>query len=91
MQLVLMSIEEGQEIGREKHQYATQFIRVESGRAKAIVGKNIFILKDGDAIVVPPNTYHNIINTGKDPLKLYTIYSPPQHNKNTVEKNKTDL
>lgn len=90
MQLVLMSIEEGEEIGLEKHRNASQFIRVESGTAKAIVGKSKFFLKDGDAIIVPPNTLHNIINTGAEPLKIYTVYSPPQHGKNTVEKIKMD-
>jgi mannose-6-phosphate isomerase-like protein (cupin superfamily) len=77
-----MSIPSGEEIGFEKHTNTTQFIRIESGKGIAIVSGKKYLLKDGDAIIIPPNTKHNIIATSNDPLKLYTIYSPPEHPKN---------
>lgn len=82
LQLVLMSILPRQEIGKEKHK-KTQFIKVESGEGIAILGNKKYKLKKGYAIIIPPNKYHNIINNGKRSLKLYTIYSPPEHKKNT--------
>lgn len=86
MQLVLMSIPSGTDIGREKHKKNSQFIRVESGKGVVIIGRKIHRLRDGDAVIIPPNRYHNIINTGKKPLQLYTIYTPPEHPKNRKEK-----
>lgn len=83
IQLVLMSLEPGIEIGREKHTHTTQFIRVESGKGVAYIGNERFNLKDGDAVVIPPNVYHNIKATTE--LKLYTIYSPPEHPKHKKE------
>jgi mannose-6-phosphate isomerase-like protein (cupin superfamily) len=88
-QLVLMSIKGHEEIGLEIHPKTTQFIRVESGRGKAIIGKEVYRLKDGDAIIIPSGVKHNII-ASKDGLKLYTIYSPPHHPIGTIEKNKED-
>lgn len=90
LQLVLMSLNKNEEIGREKHKRTTQFIRVEKGHAKAIIGRKTYLLKDGDAIIIPPNRYHNIINTGAGKLKLYTLYSPPEHPKNRVQIYKSD-
>jgi mannose-6-phosphate isomerase-like protein (cupin superfamily) len=91
MQLVLMSLEPLQEIGFEIHQHTTQFFRIEQGHGKAIVGTESYILHDGSALVVPPNTRHNIINTSDtDKLKLYTIYTPPEHEKECIQKLKTD-
>jgi mannose-6-phosphate isomerase-like protein (cupin superfamily) len=86
MQLVLMSIPFGQDIGREKHRKTSQFIRVDSGRGLAVSGRKTHRLKDGDAVIIPPNRYHNIINTGKKPLQLYSIYTPPEHSKNRKQK-----
>jgi mannose-6-phosphate isomerase-like protein (cupin superfamily) len=88
-QLVLMNLKPHEEIGMEKHSYITQFIRVEDGTGKAIINKREYRLKDGDALVIPPNTTHNII-AGKIGLKLYTIYSPPEHDSNTIILNKED-
>ena len=85
-QLVLMCIQPGDEIGREKHDNTTQFIRIESGKGVAYIKNKRYNLKDGDAIVIPNNTYHNIINTGKKELKLYSIYSPPVHSPKTKTK-----
>lgn len=79
-QLVVMSINPENEIGKEKHLGITQFIKVVYGRCIAIIGKNRESLKKGSVIIIPPNTYHNIINASKTrKLKLYTIYSPPAH------------
>jgi mannose-6-phosphate isomerase-like protein (cupin superfamily) len=88
MQLVVMMIKPGEEIGMEKHSHTSQFIRVESGKAKAIIGDEKYYLKDGDVVIIPPKTYHNIINRGKSNLHLYTIYTPPEHPKKLKQKNK---
>jgi mannose-6-phosphate isomerase-like protein (cupin superfamily) len=96
MQLVVMSLKPNTEIGLEKHRKIDQFIRIESGTGKAIITNNkkeiiqTITLTDGSAIVIPKNTYHNIINTGSDKLKLYSIYSPPNHLPKTIHKNKPD-
>jgi mannose-6-phosphate isomerase-like protein (cupin superfamily) len=84
-QLVLMSLIPGQEIGNEVHPHTTQFIRVEKGSGMAYVGENSYRLKDGDAIVIPAGKWHNVV-AGKKGLKLYTIYSSPEHAKNLVQK-----
>lgn len=79
MQLVLMSLRKDQEIGMEKHEGITQFIRIEKGEAIAVVGSNKErkALVEGDAIMIPSNTWHNIIAVS--PVKLYTLYAPPAH------------
>jgi len=88
MQLVVMRLKPQEEIGVERHVKTSQFIRIESGKAKAIIGDKQYYLKDGDAVVIPPNSYHNIIAVGDEDLHLYTIYTPPAHSKNTKQKNK---
>jgi mannose-6-phosphate isomerase-like protein (cupin superfamily) len=88
-QLVLMSIEPGDDIGEEVHEL-DQFIRVEKGEGKAVLNGVEHILKDGSAVVVPEGVRHNIINTGSIPLKLYTLYSPPEHEDGTVHTTKAD-
>lgn len=89
MQLVLMNLHPNEEIGTETHSNTTQFIRIEDGDALAVInGKNIN-MKTNDAIVIPPGTEHNIINTSTKHLKLYTIYSPPEHPKDCVQNRKT--
>lgn len=94
MQLVLMSIPVGSDIHMEKHKKTTQFIRIEKGTGQAIImkgkTKKRYTLKDGDSIVIHPNTYHQIKNKGKTPLKLYALYSPPEHKPNLVQKNRPD-
>lgn len=77
-QLVLMSIEPNVEIGEESHN-ATQFIRIEKGDALLIIDNAYDFLHDNDFCIIPEHVLHNIINIGNEPLKLYTIYSPPQH------------
>lgn len=87
-QLVLMSLNPGEYIHREKHD-GTQFFRIEKGNGIAEVGTNNkkIKLKDGISLTIPPNVLHKIINNSKtEILKMYTIYSPPQHNPNTINK-----
>lgn len=90
-QLVVMCLQKGEEIGNEVHHNVDQFFRIEQGEAKFVFnGKETHIAKDGDAVIVPAGTYHNIINVSKGQLKLYTIYSPPNHPDKTVHKTKAD-
>jgi mannose-6-phosphate isomerase-like protein (cupin superfamily) len=87
MQLVAMSLLPKQEIGTEIHPYTTQFIRIEQGEGIAVIEDKPYLLHDDWSIIIPPGTKHNIINTSlTNPLKLYTIYSPPQHPENHVDK-----
>ncbi len=91
-QLVLMSLKPKEEIGMEIHNKVDQFIRIEKGTATAIIGKDenqkIYKLKKEYFIIIPAGTYHNIINTGRSELKLYSIYSPPNHKSGTIHKTK---
>jgi len=89
-QLVLMSIPAGEDIGMEVHEDHDQFIRVEQGTGKAILDGVEHALEDGSAVVIPAGTNHNIINTGKTDMKLYTIYSPPEHRDGTVHPTKAE-
>lgn len=77
-QLVLMSLKSGEEIGMEVHTL-DQFFRVEKGEGKAVLDGVEHKIEDGSAIVIPAGANHNIINTGSQEMKLYTIYSPPNH------------
>jgi len=86
-QLVLMNIQPGDEIGMEIH-HLDQFIRIEQGTAKAILDGVEHELKADFAVVVPAGTQHNIVNTGDTELKLYTVYSPPEHKDGIVEATK---
>lgn len=77
-QLVLMSLEPKQEIGLETHQNNDQFFRIESGNGRAVIDGHEYQLSNGSAVIVPAGATHNIINeSDSEPLKLYTIYSPP--------------
>jgi mannose-6-phosphate isomerase-like protein (cupin superfamily) len=90
-QLVVMSLGPGEEIGLETHDDVDQFIRVEGGRGTAILDGEEHALEDGSAVVIPAGTEHNVVNRSKtDPLKLYTIYSPPEHPPGTIHKTKAD-
>ncbi|MEK7626696.1 MAG: cupin domain-containing protein [Patescibacteria group bacterium] len=78
-QLVLMALKPGEEIGEEIHQM-DQFLRIEEGEGKAILDGIEHAIADGSAIIVPAGAKHNIVNTSSDkPMKLYTVYSPPNH------------
>jgi mannose-6-phosphate isomerase-like protein (cupin superfamily) len=91
-QLVVMCLQPGEEIGNEVHAAVDQFFRIEKGEAKFVLsGAEEHLVHDGDAVVVPAGTYHNVINTSSTKkLRLYTIYSPPQHPDGTVHKTKAD-
>ncbi len=83
-QLVLMSLAPREEIGEEVHD-GDQFFRFENGTGKAIIDSNEYQVSDGDVIIVPAGAKHNILNTSTtEPLKLYTIYSPPHHRDGVV-------
>jgi len=96
LQLTLMSINVGDDIGLELHSDHDQFLRVEQGQGLVKMGPSRDNLDyqrsvmDGYAVLVPAGTWHNLINTGKTPLKLYSIYAPPQHPKGTVHRTKAD-
>lgn len=88
-QLVLMNLLPEQEIGMETHAEHDQFLRFEEGSGKVIIDGEEFEVSDGDAVIIAAGSEHNVINTSKnDPLKLYTIYSPPEHPEGTVQKEK---
>ncbi|PIV44944.1 MAG: cupin domain-containing protein [Candidatus Nealsonbacteria bacterium CG02_land_8_20_14_3_00_37_10] len=90
-QLVLMSLKPGEEIGKEVHNNLDQFFRFEEGKGKVVIEKTEFPVEDGSAVVIPAGTEHNIINTSlQEPLKLYTIYSPPNHQDGTIHKTKEE-
>lgn len=91
VQLVVMSLEPGEDIGLETHDDVDQFIRVEAGTGKAILNGEEHNLEDGSAVVIPAGTEHNIVNSSQtEPLKLYTIYSPPEHPDGTIHKTKSE-
>ena len=89
-QLVLMSLKPGEDIGVETHNKVDQFFRVEAGEGKAIIGGAEYVLTDGVAVIVPAGSEHNFINTGSSDLKLYTIYTPPNHIDGRVHATKAD-
>ncbi len=96
MQLTVMSIGPGEEIGLEIHDDTDQFLRVEAGSARVVMGTSkdkldeVHELADDWAVIVPAGTWHNVINTGKTALKLYSIYTPPEHPPGTVHKTKAE-
>ena len=96
LQLTLMSIPVGCDIGVEMHGDVDQFIRVESGRAVVYMGncrKNLqemACVNENYAILIPAGTWHNIVNVGNRPLKLYSLYAPPTHRFGTVHRTKAD-
>lgn len=96
LQVTLMCIPAGRDIGIEVHTHLDQFLRIESGCALVMMGKTQNSLNyrkrvNGDyAVIVPAGTWHNIVNTGITPLKIYSIYAPPQHPFGTIHKTKAD-
>lgn len=88
-QLVLMNLRPSEEIGKEIH-HLDQFIRIEQGAGKAILDGVEHDLQADFAIVVPAGTEHNIVNTGAGDMKLYTVYSPPEHKDGVVEHTKAE-
>lgn len=90
-QLVLMSLKAGEEIGSEVHDTIDQFFRFEKGEGKVIIDGAAHAVKDGSAVIVPAGAEHNVINTQTTAdLKLYTIYSPPEHQDKTIHTTKAE-
>lgn len=90
MQLVLMFIQPGDEIGEETHSDRDQFFRIEDGRGEVWIDGHRTKVKSDDGIVVPAGARHNIVNSGDEPLRLYTIYGPPEHRDGLVQATKAD-
>ena len=90
LQLVLMSLAPGEDIGEEVHEDRDQFFRVEEGKGELWIDGRKTEIKSDFAIVVPAGAKHNIRNTGQKPLKLYTVYGPPEHADGTVHLTKAD-
>lgn len=90
MQLVLMTLQSGEEIGEEIHRDRDQFFRVEQGQGTVWIDGTKSKVAGDMAIVVPAGARHNIRNTGEKPLQLYTLYAPPQHADGTVQATKSD-
>ena len=90
-QLVLMSLKPGEEIGSEVHRDVDQFFRFEAGNGKVVIDDVEHEISDGDAVIVPAGAKHNVVNTSKRAnLRLYTIYSPPEHQDGVVRHTKKD-
>ena len=91
LQLVLMSLKGGEDIGEETHKNTDQFFRFESGTGKCIIDETEYEVKDGDVIIVPAGAKHNVINTdSKAELKIYTLYSPHNHKDGNISATKED-
>lgn len=89
-QLVLMALKPGEEIGEEVHGL-DQFLRIEKGTGEAVLNGERHPIADGSAIVVPAGARHNIVNTSKsEPMKLYTVYSPPNHRDRVIHRTKAE-
>ncbi len=94
MQLTLMSLAPGEDIGLEMHPDVDQFIRIEEGQGTVRMGSNenaddyVINVDDDYAFIVPAKTWHNVVNTGRTPLKMYSIYSPPHHPHGTIHRTK---
>ena len=90
LQLVLMALQPGEEIGAEVHEDRDQFFRFEQGSGMVDIDDNTYDVEDGSGVVVPAGARHNVRNTGDAPLRLYTLYGPPEHVDRLVEKTKAD-
>lgn len=90
LQLVLMSLEPGEEIGGEIHADTDQFFRFEDGEGRLVIDGKPHKVGPGVGVVVPAGAHHNVICTGHEPLKLYTIYGPAHHQDQLVQKTKAD-
>ena len=90
-QLVIMTLQPGEEIGMEHHTGHDQFIRVEEGEGVAILDGEKHVLEDGVAVVIPAGTEHNVINTSASaPMRLYSLYTPPEHADGLIHKTKAE-
>ena len=91
MQLVLMALKPGEDIGKEVHHDRDQFFRVETGVGEAIIDGESHALEDGSVVVIPAGSEHNVVNTSEsEVLRVYTIYAPPEHPDGTIHKTKAE-
>ncbi len=90
IQLVLMALKPGEEIGEEVHDDRDQFFRFETGEGEVTIDGKVNGVKADDGVIVPAGARHNVVNTGSDTLRLYTLYGPPEHKDGTVHKTKAE-
>ena len=90
LQLVLMALKPGEEIGEEVHEDRDQFFRIEDGKGEVVIDGIRHPVKDDDGVIVPAGARHNVVNTGSEPLRLYTLYGPPEHKDGVVHPTKAD-
>ena len=90
LQLVLMTLKPGEEIGAETHEDRDQFFRIEEGQGEVWIDGKANRVEDDFAVIVPAGALHNVVNTGDRPLRLYTIYGPPEHVDGTVHRTKAE-
>ncbi len=90
LQLVLMTLQPGEEIGSEIHDSIDQFFRIEEGEGVVDIDGVENRVEDGSGVIVPSGARHNVRNTGQVPLKLYTLYGPPEHQDQVVQSTKAD-
>jgi len=90
MQLVLMALQPGEEIGEEVHEDRDQFFRIEEGEGEVVIDGKRTPVEEDHAIIVPAGARHNLINSGDEPLLLYTLYTPPEHRDGLVQKTRRD-
>lgn len=90
LQLVLMALEPGQSIGVETHATHDQFFRIEKGKGAVLIDGATHNVKDGDCVIVPAGAEHDLTNTGDEPLRLYTLYGPPEHLDRLVQSTKAE-
>jgi len=90
IQLVLMTIQPGDEIGEEVHETHDQFFRIEEGSGEVFIDGVVTPIKAEDVVIVPAGASHNVTNTGTVPLRLYTIYGPPEHRYDVLQATKAD-
>lgn len=89
LQLVLMALKPGEEIGAEIHHENDQFFRFESGKGKVMIDENFYEVEDGSVVIVPKGANHNVINTSEtEALKMYTIYTPAHHKDGVIHETK---
>ena len=90
LQLTVMSLGPGEDIGGEVHDGHDQFLRIERGSARVELGDETHDVGDDWAVIVPAGVWHNVVNTGVGELKLYSLYAPPEHPDGTVHRTKAD-
>jgi len=88
LQLVLMTLQPGEEIGAEVHEGHDQFFRFEEGKGEVMIDGKTTPVEDDDVVIVPAGARHNVTNTGSEPLRLYTLYGPPEHRDGVVHNTK---